>query len=193
MDFDIDSLDSNDSHSGGNHGGGDRDFAIFDFNEEVMIRTNEARHVHHEGPIEGPPFGSCSAEQGFWHDYNVATVAIVTVQSNVGASQPLNYFLYFNQRHDGNDAPCTNESMLVLHDIVLTAIHIETANASFESSHPIQIEALHVPEPNTAPSSNSYYCWKCINLQAAFATTIPTPSSYSKYCKLEKLQILIFL
>ena len=52
MDFDIDNLDSNDSHSAGNDGDGDGDFAIFDFNEEVMIRPNEAKHVHHEGPIE---------------------------------------------------------------------------------------------------------------------------------------------
>ena len=41
--------------------------------------------------------------------------------------------------------------MLVLHDIVPIVVHIETIDASFESDHPIQIEALHVPEPNTTP------------------------------------------
>ena len=62
MDFDIDTLDSEDSHSNGNDDGGDGDFAIFDFNEDVMICPNEARHVHHEGPIDGPSFGILSAE-----------------------------------------------------------------------------------------------------------------------------------
>ena len=42
--------------------------------------------------------------------------------------------------------------MIVLHDTVPTTVHIETANASPESNHPIQIEALHVPEPRTAPT-----------------------------------------
>ena len=74
IDFDIDNLDSDDSHSNDNDGGGDGNFAIFDFNEEVMIRPNEARHVYHEGPIEGPPFGSLSAEQGLRRDHNVATI-----------------------------------------------------------------------------------------------------------------------
>ena len=66
MDFDIDTLDSDDSHSDGNDSGGDGDFAIFDFNEEVMIRPNEARHVHHESPIDRPPFGILSAIRGVW-------------------------------------------------------------------------------------------------------------------------------
>ena len=42
--------------------------------------------------------------------------------------------------------------MIALHDIVPTAVHIEIANASSESNHPIQIEALHIPEPHTAPT-----------------------------------------
>ena len=42
--------------------------------------------------------------------------------------------------------------MTALHDIVLITIHIETTNDSSESNHPIQIEALHVPEPRTAPT-----------------------------------------
>ena len=42
--------------------------------------------------------------------------------------------------------------MTALQDTVPTTIHIETANASLESNHPIQIEALHVPEPRTAPT-----------------------------------------
>ena len=37
--------------------------------------------------------------------------------------------------------------MTTLHDIVPTTIHSGTANASPESNHPIQIEALYVPEP----------------------------------------------
>ena len=152
MDFDIDNLDLDDSHSDGNNGGGDGDFTIFDFNHEVMICPNEARHIHHEGPIEGPPFGSLSTKQGLRRDHNVATVAIGTVQSDVGSSHPLNDFLCFGQRHDGDDAPRINELVSVLHDIIPTAIHIKIANASFESNHPIQIEALHVPEPNTAPT-----------------------------------------
>ena len=56
MDFDENALDSDDSHSNGNDDGGDGDFAIYDFNEDVMIRPSEARHVHHEGPIDGAPF-----------------------------------------------------------------------------------------------------------------------------------------
>ena len=152
MDFDIDILDSDDSHLDGNDGGGDGDFAIFDFNKEVMIRPNKARHIHHEGPIEGPSFGSLSAKQGVQRDHNVATVAIGTVQSNVGTLQPLNDSLHFGQRHDGDDALRINEPVLVLHDIVPIAVHIETANASSKSNHPIQIEALHVPEPHMAPT-----------------------------------------
>ena len=152
IDFDINNLDSDDSHSDGNDDGGDGNFAIFDFNEEVMICPNEARHVHHEGPIEGPPFGSLSAEQGLWHDHNVATVVIGTVQSNVGASQPLNDSFCFGQCHDGDDALRINEPLSVLYDTVPIVVHIEIANASFESNHPIQIEALYVPEPNTTPT-----------------------------------------
>ena len=82
MDFDIDNLDSDDSHSNDNDGGGDGDFAIFDFNEEVIICPNEAKHVHHEGSIEGPPFGNLSAKQGLRRDHNVAMVAIGTVESD---------------------------------------------------------------------------------------------------------------
>ena len=56
MDFDIDTLDSDDFHSDGNDNGGDGDFAIFDFNEDVIIRPNKARHVHHEDhPLESFP------------------------------------------------------------------------------------------------------------------------------------------
>ena len=62
LDFDIDTLGLDDSHSDGNDDGGDGDFAIFDFNDDVMICPSEARHVHHEGPIDGPPFGILSAE-----------------------------------------------------------------------------------------------------------------------------------
>ena len=51
MDFDINTLDSDDSHSDGNNDGGDGDFVIFDFNEEVMIHPNEARHIHHKDPL----------------------------------------------------------------------------------------------------------------------------------------------
>ena len=53
MDFDIDTLDSNDSHSNGNDDGGDGHFEIFDFNEDIMICPSEARHVYHKGPIDG--------------------------------------------------------------------------------------------------------------------------------------------
>ena len=78
MDFDIHILDSNDSHFDSNDNGGDGDFEIFDFNEDGMICPNEARHIHHEGPIDGPPFGILSAEQGVWCDHNVATLATRT-------------------------------------------------------------------------------------------------------------------
>ena len=61
MDFDIDYLKSDNSHSDGNDGGGDGDFAILEFNE-VMIRPNKARHVHQKDPIEGTSFGSLSAK-----------------------------------------------------------------------------------------------------------------------------------
>ena len=96
MDFDIDHLDSDNSHSDGNDGGGDGDFAIYDFNEEVMIRPNEAKHVHHEGPIEGTSFGSLSSKQGLRRDHNVAMVAIGTIQSDVGALQHLNNSFCFD-------------------------------------------------------------------------------------------------
>ena len=79
-------------------------------------------------------------------------VAIGTVESNVGASQPLNNSLRSNQRHDSDDAPCGNEPVPALHDIVPIIVYIETANASSKSNHPIQIEALHVQEPHTAPT-----------------------------------------
>ena len=42
--------------------------------------------------------------------------------------------------------------MIALYDTVPTTVHIETANASPESNHPIQIQALYVPEPRTAPT-----------------------------------------
>ena len=90
MDFDIDTLDSNDSHSNSNDDGGDGDFAIFDFNEDVMIRSRKARHIHHKGPIDGPPFGILSAEQSVRRDHNVATVATRIVESDVGTSRPPN-------------------------------------------------------------------------------------------------------
>ena len=129
-----------------------KDFAIFDFNEDVMIRPSEARHVHHKGPIDGPSFGILSAKQGVRRDHTVAMVATGTVESDVSASQPLNDSLRSSQRHAGDDAPHINEPVTVVHDIVPTTIHIETANALSESNHPIQIEALHVPEPCTAPT-----------------------------------------
>ena len=56
MDFDENALDLDDSHSHSNDDGGDGDFAIYDFNEHVMICPSEARHIHHEGPIDGAPF-----------------------------------------------------------------------------------------------------------------------------------------
>ena len=90
MDFDIRNLDSDNSHSDGNDGGGDGDFAMFDFNKEVMICPNKARHVDHEGPIQRPSFGSLSSKQGLWHNHNVPTIAIETVENDVGSSQPLN-------------------------------------------------------------------------------------------------------
>ena len=137
MDFNENTLDSDDSHSNGNDNGGDGDFAIFDFNENVMIRPSEARHVHHEGPIDGAPVGILSAEQGTRRDCTIATVAIGTVESNVGTSQPLNDSPGFGQCHASDDAPHINEPVTALHDIVPTTIHIETANASPESNHPI--------------------------------------------------------
>ena len=79
-------------------------------------------------------------------------VATGTVESDVGASQSLNDSPRSNQHHAGDDAPHINEPVIPQHDIVPTIVHIETANACPESSHPIQIEALHVPEPHTAPT-----------------------------------------
>ena len=52
----------------------------------------------------------------------------------------------------GDDAPYINELVIALHDILPSAVYIETANASLESNHPIQIKALHVPESCTAPT-----------------------------------------
>ena len=144
MDFDENTLDLENSHSDGNDDGGDGDFAIFDFNENVMIRPSKARHVHHEGPIDRAPFGILSAEQGVWRDHIVATVATGIVQSDVGASQPLNDSPRSSQRHASNDTPHINEPVTALHDIVPTIVYIETANASSESNHPIQIEALQL-------------------------------------------------
>ena len=152
MDFDENALDSDDCHSDGNDDGGDGDFAIYDFNEDVMICPSEARHVHHEGPIDGAPFEVLSTEQGVRHDHTIPTVATGTVESDVGASQPLNDSCRSSERHAGDDAPHIDEPMIALHDTAPTTVHIETANASPESNHPIQIEALHVPEPRTAPT-----------------------------------------
>ena len=152
MDFDENTLDSDNSHSDGNDNGGDGDFAIFDFNEDVMIHPSEARHVHHEGPIDGASFGILSTEQSVRRDHTIATVATGTVESDVGASHPLNNSLRSSEHHAGDDAPHINEPVTALHDIVPTTIHIEIANASPESNHPIQIEAFHVPEPRTAPT-----------------------------------------
>ena len=53
MDFNENTLDSDDCYSDGNDDGGDGDFAIYDFNKDVMICPSKARHVHHEGPING--------------------------------------------------------------------------------------------------------------------------------------------
>ena len=105
MDVDENTLDSDDSHSDGNDNGGDGDFAIFDFNEDVMIRPSEAKHVHHEGSIDRAPFGILSTKQGVRRDYTIAIVATWTIESNVGASQPLNDSLRSGQRHAGDDAP----------------------------------------------------------------------------------------
>ena len=74
-----------------------------------------------------------------------------TIENDVGSSQPLNNSLSFDQGHDGDDAPHINELVTVLHDLIPTKVYIETANASSESNHPIQIEVLYVLEPNTAP------------------------------------------
>ena len=137
MDFDENTLDSDDSHFDGNDDGGDGDFAIFDFNEDVMIHPSKARHVYHEGPIDGAPFGILSVEQSVRCDHTIAMVATRTVESDVGAPQPLNNFPRSGQCHAGNDAPHINEPVTTLHDIVPTTIHIETANASPESNHPI--------------------------------------------------------
>ena len=150
MDFDENALDSDDSHFDGNDDGGDGDFAIYNFNEDVMIHPSEARHVHHEGPIDGAPFEVLSTEQGVWRDHTIPTIATGTVESDVGASQPLNDSRRSSERYVGDDAPHIDEPVITLHDTVPTTIHIEIANASPESNHPIQIEALHVPEPRTA-------------------------------------------
>ena len=99
MDFDENALDPNDSHSDGNDDGGDGDFAIYDFNEDVMICPSEARHVHHEGPIDGAPFEVLSTEQGVRRDHTVPMVATGTVESDVGASQPLNDSRCSSERH----------------------------------------------------------------------------------------------
>ena len=65
MDFNENALDSDDSHSDGNDNGGDGDFAIYDFNEDVMIRPSETRHVHHEGPIDRAPLKSSPPNKVF--------------------------------------------------------------------------------------------------------------------------------
>ena len=152
MDFDENAPDFDDSHSDGNDDGGDGDFAIYDFNEDVMIRPSETRHVHHEGPIDGAPFGILSTKQGVQRDHTIATVATRTVDTDVGASQPLNDSHRSSEHHAGDDAPHIDEPVTALHDTVPTIVHIETANASPESNHPIQIEALHVLEPRIAPT-----------------------------------------
>ena len=152
MDFDENALDLDDSHSDSNDNGGDGNFAMYDFNEDVMIRPSEIRHVHHEGPIDGTPFGVLSTKQGVRRDHTIATVAIGTAESDVGTPQPLNDSRRYGERHASDDAPHIDEPMTALHDTIPTTVHIETANASPESNHPIQIEALHVPEPRMAPT-----------------------------------------
>ena len=117
-----------------------------------MIHSSEARHVHREGSIDRASFGILSVKQGVRRDHTVTTVATGTVESDVGASQPLNNSRHSSERHTGDDAPHIDEPVIALHDTVPTTVHIETANASPESNHPIQIEALHVPEPRTAPT-----------------------------------------
>ena len=84
--------------------------------------------------------------------HTVATVPTRTVEIDVGASQPLNDSLCSSERHASDDALHINEPVTALHDIVPTTVHIETTNASPESNHPIQIEALHVPKPHMAPT-----------------------------------------
>ena len=86
MDFDENTLDLDDSHFDGNDDGGDGDFAIFDFNEDIIIRPSKARQVHHESPIDGAPFGILSAEQGVRRNHTIAMVATETVESNIGTS-----------------------------------------------------------------------------------------------------------
>ena len=182
MDFDENAMDSDDSHSNGNDDGGDGDFAIYDFNEDVMIHPNKTRYVHHDDPIDGAPFGVLSTKQGVRRDHTIATVATGTVESDVGASQPLNDSRRSGERHAGDDAPYIDEPVTALHDTIPTTIHIETANASSESNHPIQIEALHVPEPRTAPTPTTLGSVSTSELH--FTPTIPTPSSYLKHCQL---------
>ena len=93
-----------------------------------------------------------SSPQGVRRDHTIPTVAIGTVESDVGASQPLNDSRRSSERHAGDDAPHIDEPLIALHDTVPTTVHIQTANASPESNYPIQIEALHVLEPRTAPT-----------------------------------------
>ena len=87
-----------------------------------------------------------------WRDHNVAMVATWTVESDVGTSQPPNNSLHSRQHHDGDDALHINEPVTTLHDIVPIVVHTEIANASSESNHPIQIEALHIPDPHMTPT-----------------------------------------
>ena len=112
MDFNENALDSDDSHSDGNDDGGDGDFAIYDFNEDVMICPSEARHVHREGPIDRAPFEVLSTKQGVRRDHTIPTVATGTVESDVGASQPLNNSRRFGERHAGDDAPHIDELVI---------------------------------------------------------------------------------
>ena len=179
MDFDENALDLDDSHSDGNDDGGDGDFAIYDFNEDVMIRPSKARHVHHEGPIDGAPFEVLSTEQDVWRDHTIPTVATGNVESNVCASQPVNVSRRSSERHAGDDAPHIDEPVIALHDTVPTTVHIEIANDSLESNHPIQIEELHVPKPRTAPTPTTL----------GSASTSELHSHAQPHCRSTKTQV----
>ena len=50
--------------------------------------------------------------------------------------------------------------MTVLHALVPIEVHIEIANASSKSNHPKEIEALHVPNQNTASTPIVGSCTK---------------------------------
>ena len=150
MDFYNDNLDLGDSHSNGNDGGGDGDFTIFDFNEEVMILPNEARHVDHEGSIEGPSFGSLSAKQGFWHEHNVAMVAPTATASLSASTSELH--LQPQSQHRPLTQSIANISMLVVpHEIAvgstLVATHNILRNVGREASCCLPIPSASISPP----------------------------------------------